>query len=157
MELVEFRYSRYNMTMNHVTNYGRAICVIALMVNATVAFADSAMLIPADGGYNPGVVKAQRIDLPEQKSRPGAWITAMDYPADALREERGGTVIVELSVGSDGRVTGCRIVTSSKFAPLDARTCEVFRGRARYVAPRDSSGIPTQGLTVERVRWVIPN
>jgi protein TonB len=142
------------MTQHHP--FRHAICAVVVCVMATPVVAGD-MLTPEGSGFNPGVVTAQRMDLREQKPRQGAWVTAMDYPTEALQQERGSTVAVELSVDAEGRPTACRIVLSSKFAPLDARTCDVFRERARYVPARDATGNPAPGTTVERLRWVIPD
>lgn len=133
-----------------------AIVASTFVGAAAPALADSGSLAPADGGFNPGVVTAQWIDLPAERVRAGAWVTAMDYPTAALMNERSGTVVVELTVGSDGRASDCKVIKSSKFAPLDAQTCNVFVKRARYVPARDASGNPVQGTTIESLRWKIP-
>ncbi len=141
----------YSLQSSHVVG------ALILFASSAAANADASLPQPADGGYNPGIVTAQRLDLPEQKNRPGAWVTAMDFPTEALRQERGGVVVTELTVGQDGAVTDCRVVVSSRFPPLDAKTCAVFKTRARYIPARDASGNPVPSAVTERLRWVIPN
>jgi TonB family protein len=82
-------------------------------------------------------------------------ITADDYPAKAQREGREGAVQVALEVGPDGRVTGCRIATSSGHSDLDDLTCRLFLRRARFDPARDLDGGAIAGRYINRVRWQI--
>ena len=59
------------------------------------------------------------------------WISDADYPAPALRQRSEGTVEVELTFDSSGRVVHCAVRRSSGAALLDATTCRVLRQRAR--------------------------
>lgn len=110
---------------------------------------------------NPGSVFAQLLILPTPPDgsrlpvvprAPTDWIGSLDYPSEALRQERGGTVVVVLSVDPSGAVGDCRVVVTSQFAPLDEQTCKQMRARARY--PKSDS--PTLRQAIERVRWVMP-
>jgi TonB family protein len=65
-----------------------------------------------------------------------------DYPAAAQKKGEEGTVQVELTVGTDGRVTGCKILRSSNSANLDTATCKILTLRARFTPARDSKGRP---------------
>lgn len=90
------------------------------------------------------------------RGNPGSWATTNDYPSRALREEREGTTGFRVSVGPDGRVTDCSIVSSSGHADLDQATCDNVRRRARFTPAKDGEGQPTTGSYQNRVRWVIP-
>lgn len=67
-------------------------------------------------------------------------ISDSDYPKTASRARIGGTVIVRFTVGTDGRVSGCRVSRSSGNLDLDATTCRLVERRFRYRPALDSSG-----------------
>jgi protein TonB len=69
--------------------------------------------------------------------------SADDYPAAASASGAEGTVQASLSVGPDGRVTGCNITRSSGNSSLDSTTCSILRRRAKFTPARDSNGQPT--------------
>jgi protein TonB len=69
--------------------------------------------------------------------------SADDYPASAQSSGAEGTVRASLTIGPDGRVTGCNITQSSGNGALDSATCNILRRRAKFVPARDSNGNPT--------------
>ncbi|WP_324740642.1 energy transducer TonB [Tsuneonella sp. CC-YZS046] len=90
------------------------------------------------------------------KGNPGSWATPDDYPSRALREDREGVARFQVSVGPDGRVTGCSITGSSGHADLDDATCKLVTRRARFNPATDGDGEPTTGTYSNAVRWQIP-
>jgi protein TonB len=90
------------------------------------------------------------------KGNPSEWVTTDDYPARALREERAGTTGFRVTVGTNGRVTGCQVTSSSGSPDLDEATCTYYTRRAKFTPATDSDGNPTTGSYPGRVRWVIP-
>ena len=90
------------------------------------------------------------------KGRPGDWVTTNDYPSRALNENRAGTTSFRLSVGPDGRATGCDITGSSGSPDLDAATCSNLMRRARFTPATDGEGKPVSGSYSNRTRWEIP-
>ena len=80
-------------------------------------------------------------------------ITSDDYPSQALNNEEQGTVTVSLSIGSNGRVTGCNTTSSSGSRTLDSATCRILRSRARFTPARDNQGNPTTGTFTQRIQW----
>jgi periplasmic protein TonB len=90
------------------------------------------------------------------KGNPGNWATTNDYPTRALREEREGVTSFRVSVGTDGRVTGCTVTGSSGSSDLDEATCSNVSRRGRFTPATDGEGNPTTGSYSSRVRWVIP-
>jgi protein TonB len=66
-----------------------------------------------------------------------------DYPKEAIRHRWQGTVVADIAVSAEGRVSDCRIVQSSGHAVLDNKTCEIFFTRARFVPAKDAQGRPT--------------
>lgn len=93
---------------------------------------------------------------PSPKGNPANWATTNDYPTRALREEREGTTSFRVTVGPDGRVTGCSVTSSSGSPDLDDATCQNVTRRARFNPATDGEGQPTAGSYSNRVRWVIP-
>ena len=92
----------------------------------------------------------------QPKGNPGSWATTNDYPTRALREEREGVTGFRVTVGTDGRATGCDVTSSSGSADLDQATCSNVMRRARFTPATDGEGNPTTGSYSSRVRWVIP-
>ncbi|HWU03815.1 MAG TPA: energy transducer TonB [Novosphingobium sp.] len=90
------------------------------------------------------------------KGNPSEWVTTEDYPSRALRENRTGTTGFTLSVGPDGRVTGCQITAPSGSEDLDQATCNYASRRARFTPAKDGEGNPTSSSYSSKVRWVIP-
>ncbi|WP_425230065.1 energy transducer TonB [Sphingomonas sp.] len=77
-----------------------------------------------------------------------------DYPEDAQRQSIQGRVITVLDIGTDGAVTGCRVV-SAVVPSLDRVTC--LRARhARFTPGKDAAGRPEPSIYVLPVRWVLP-
>ena len=85
-----------------------------------------------------------------------SYISDSDYPASAIRAEQQGTTGFRLSIGTDGRVTGCSITSSSGSSALDDAVCRIMRSRARFTPARDDHGNPTTDSTSGRIRWVLP-
>lgn len=90
------------------------------------------------------------------KGNPANWATPNDYPSRALREDREGTTGFRVSVGPDGRVTGCTVTSSSGSPDLDEATCSLVTRRARFNPATDGEGQPTSDSYSNRVRWQIP-
>jgi protein TonB len=91
----------------------------------------------------------------QPKSSPGSWATDADYPSRALRANEQGTTGFHLSIGPDGRVTGCEVTSSSGSPELDQTTCTLVTRRARF-KPALQDGQPVAGSYSNRVRWVVP-
>jgi protein TonB len=82
-------------------------------------------------------------------------IRGEDYPSSALEREEQGVVAVSLQIGTNGRVSGCSVTSSSGSRALDSATCRVLTSRAKFTPARDSSGNPTTGSFSARIRWQI--
>jgi protein TonB len=81
----------------------------------------------------------------------GGRITARDYPRAANPHQ--GEVATRLTVSETGQVTGCRVVSSSGNAVLDATTCQLIRERFRFAPARDPQGNAVASVTSWRQRW----
>ncbi len=94
---------------------------------------------------------------PVPQGNPGAWATTNDYPPTALQNELEGTTGFSLTVGPDGRVTACDIMSSSGSPELDQATCLNVTRRARFDPALDFASKPISGRYQNRVRWQIPD
>jgi protein TonB len=80
--------------------------------------------------------------------------SADDYPASAQSSGAEGTVRASLTIGPDGRVTGCNIIQSSGNGSLDSTTCNILRRRAKFTPARDSNGNATSDtVTTPSIIW----
>jgi protein TonB len=79
-----------------------------------------------------------------------------DYPVSALTGRQEGRTAFRLTIGPNGRVTGCVVLGSSGSAALDGATCRVLRGRARFVPARDEAGRPTADDYFGEYTWRLP-
>ena len=65
-----------------------------------------------------------------------------DYPPNLAKAGVGGRVSAEIAVGTDGRVTSCRVKRSSGNAQLDSLTCKLIEQRYRFRPSTDRYGRP---------------
>ena len=80
-----------------------------------------------------------------------------DYPAAAIAAGAEGTAQAQLTIGADGRVTGCTLTKSTGNGALDSATCNILRRRAKFVPAKDSNGQATSDtISTPSIRWVLP-
>ena len=87
---------------------------------------------------------------------PEDWIGFNDYPADALRENRQGETAMLWKIGTNGRVSDCRIVKSSGTPSLDIASCAAMTKHGVYRPARDASGRPIVSWGSKSVQWRLP-
>ncbi len=87
---------------------------------------------------------------------PGSWVSTVDYPSQAIRQEREGTSGFVLTVGTDGSVTSCSITVTSGSPDLDDATCSNIARRARFYPATDKKGRAIAASYANRVTWRIP-
>jgi len=92
----------------------------------------------------------------QAKGNLNALFSTDDYPQSAIRNEEQGTTAVSLTIGTDGRVSGCNVSSSSGSGALDSATCSVIKRRARFTPAKDQNGNPIQGTGSARIKWVLP-
>jgi len=80
---------------------------------------------------------------------------ARDYPTPpgGRQIRRGHDVVIELTVGPDGRVTACRVTDPSPDPEADAITCRLATERFVFRPRLDANGQPTAGRYRWRQRW----
>lgn len=95
------------------------------------------------GGARPLELIAGRID------------DARDYPTPrgGRRIRRGHDVVIELTVGSNGRVSACRVTDPSPDPEADAITCRLATERFVFRPRLNAAGEPVAGTYRWRQRW----
>ena len=78
---------------------------------------------------------------------------ARDYPRAGRDERRGHDVVIELTVGTDGRVSDCRVTDPSPDPEADAITCRLATQRFVFRPRLDAAGEPVVGIYRWRQRW----
>jgi TonB family protein len=79
-----------------------------------------------------------------------------DYPRVAMSRNEQGTAGVRYWIGTNGKVSDCRVVETSGSALLDQQTCDVIIRRARYFPARVKSGESVASIGFQRIRWELP-
>lgn len=82
--------------------------------------------------------------------------SARDYPRESRAARRGDHVVVALTVGTDGRVKGCRIVRPSRDPAADRITCDLATARFRFRPATDRGGSPVESVYGWQQRWFDP-
>ena len=79
-----------------------------------------------------------------------------DYPRSSRELRRNDHVIVALTIGTDGRVKGCRVHKASADPEADRITCQLATQRFRFEPARDANGNPVQSTYGWQQRWFDP-
>lgn len=61
-----------------------------------------------------------------------------------------------LDIGTDGRVSNCRVTSSSGSSALDSMTCRILTIRAQFAPALDSNGNATTDTYSGRIVWRLP-
>lgn len=83
-------------------------------------------------------------------------ISSDDYPVLALRADMQGVTRTLITIGTDGRVSNCRILKSSGSVLLDAHSCALVTARFVFDPALDSNGQAIEAQAVQPVAWVFP-
>lgn len=79
-----------------------------------------------------------------------------DYPAASRDARIGRSVVLLLTVGTDGRVTGCRIYRPSGVPEADAITCRLAMERFRFRPATGPDGRPVVSTYGWQQSWFAP-
>lgn len=82
--------------------------------------------------------------------------SARDYPRETRDLRIDGQVTVALTIGTDGRVRGCRIARASRDPQADAITCRLATERFRFRPATDAAGNPVETVYGWQQRWFYP-
>jgi protein TonB len=79
-----------------------------------------------------------------------------DFPPQNRDIRLGSSVIVVLTVGTDGHVRACRIHQAGRDPDADAITCRLAMARFRFRPATDRTGAPVESEYGWRQRWFAP-
>lgn len=79
-----------------------------------------------------------------------------DYPVKSQQERIGKRVVILLTVGTDGRVSDCRVWRASGVPEADAITCRLARERFRFRPATSAEGLPIKTTYGWEQRWFEP-
>ncbi|MBT0666959.1 TonB family protein [Novosphingobium profundi] len=81
--------------------------------------------------------------------------SARDYPRASRDLRIGHSVVVELGVGADGRVSSCRVYRASPDAEADRITCALAQQRFRFRPATDAAGRAVPSIYHWQQRWFV--
>ena len=98
---------------------------------------------------------AQDEPLPTAKpiGSPGAWIPPNSYPPAAAASQEEGRVGFKLTIDETGRVSDCKVVSTSESPLLDETTCNYMTANGRFTPPRDKKNRPVMSQWSSSVTW----
>lgn len=99
------------------------------------------------GGYGEGAVTGPR--------QIAGRLRFSDMPESLLGPGEAASVGVRFTVGTDGRVSNCRIDRSSGKAGIDTLACHLIERRFRFRPARDEDGRPVRATVVETHNWKV--
>lgn len=79
--------------------------------------------------------------------------SADDYPWQAVISGDAGIVKIALLVDEEGKVADCSVMQTSGVAALDAQSCAVVKGRARFTPAVGKDGKPAKDAFIQRITW----
>ena len=82
--------------------------------------------------------------------------SARDYPVASRDLRIGQSVVIYLTVGTDGRPTACRVARPSRDTDADAITCRLAMERFRFRPARNVAGEPVTATYGWHQRWFYP-
>jgi protein TonB len=91
------------------------------------------------------------------RGNPARFFGPSVYPALAVSNHLQGRTVTVVSIGVDGRVTGCAVAATSGALVLDQATCNVLKASGHFMPALDMSGKPVASHLVVPVRWVLPD
>lgn len=108
---------------------------------------------PAPPPAPPAPSQARRVSPKNQAS----WTRRIiqNYPSRAIREELEGTVSLSVSIGPDGRVTGCSVTGSSGHSVLDDAACKDYTRYARFDPALNDAGNPISSSYSQSIRYTL--
>jgi protein TonB len=94
---------------------------------------------------------------PRPIGNPGNWATTDHYPPISIRRNEEGVSRFTVTVGTNGRVSDCRITTSSGHDRLDQAACRAITNNGRFEPAKNQYGEMVQGTYSNAVNWRLPS
>ncbi len=87
---------------------------------------------------------------------PLPWFEFRDYPMKAFEKKAEGVARFELLVAPDGKVSDCKISSSSGNRELDDATCYLASKRVKFRPARGADGQAVWGVYRSQALWALP-
>jgi protein TonB len=123
---------------------------------STVSIAPPPVITPTARPAPPAPPAPVKRESARAKGSLVGLFSSEDYPNSSLSANEQGTTAVQLTIGTDGRVSGCNVTSSSGSGALDGATCNILKRRARFTPAVDSNGSPTTDTYSQRITWKVP-
>jgi protein TonB len=90
--------------------------------------------------------KAEAVSAPK-------LISGAPSDADNRRGKYRGSLVVQFTIGREGRVTNCAVRRTSDDAKLDALTCRILEARTRFAPAKDAQGTAVSSVANATYVW----
>jgi len=101
------------------------------------------------------LAELDRMSVPAKPAvDPSRWVSPNDYPTEALRGRQSGASTLLWTIGTDGRVSDCKVIASSGVDSLDRAGCRAITANGRYTPALDKAGKPMISHSMRRVMWI---
>jgi protein TonB len=94
--------------------------------------------------------------LVQRSEKIAGELKTRDFPRSGANDRDGKFIVVRYVVGTDGRVSHCRVVQSSGSAEADAITCRLIEQRFRYRPAQRADGTAVSDETGWKQWWWRP-
>lgn len=84
-------------------------------------------------------------------------VSDLDYPMQAVRQNRQGRVVMRIEVSAEGRATACVPVATSRTPTIDAAACNAVMTRGRFEPALDAAGQPTAAQFITAASFFTPD
>ena len=93
---------------------------------------------------------------PQPIGNPGDWANTSNYPGISIRRREEGISRFTVTVGTNGRVSDCRITSPSGYDRLDQAACRAISRNARFTPAKNEYGEVVPGTYSNAVNWRLP-
>ena len=90
--------------------------------------------------------------MPPRPIDKAGWVSTIDYPPGPALKGEDGKVQYSLAIKANGKVSSCKVTTSSGFPDLDNESCALIRSRSHF-APGKKDGIAVPSHYEGSITW----
>lgn len=112
--------------------------------------------ISGQAASEPKTENAAAAGVRSQAVQTEGYISDNDYPREAIHNYAEGTVVVQFTISTNGRVPVCEIAQSSGSDLLDETSCALIKDRFKYVPARGIDGKAVSETRTQRITWRLP-
>lgn len=107
------------------------------------------------GSGNSGTGRGGGFPVTKPEHISGSINNARDYPVPegGRKARRGTSVIVKVTVGTNGRASNCSVYRASPDAEADRITCQLVTSRLRFKPAQDANGDPIAAPFYWQQKW----